>query len=171
MKILIAYYSRTGNTRAAIEKVSSFLGELSVTKWEITEKASREGILGWIGACMAGVRNKESVIPEPPFQVGDFDLVILGTPVWANSPASAVRTFCRTHGKYFRQVAFLGTHGGGGATKTFNYLRELCGQKPISTLSLRDRAIKGEDREDFVAPCETFALTLREKLAKNTDDE
>lgn len=171
MKILIAYYSRTGNTRATVEKVSSFLGELSVTKWEIPEKGSRKGMRGWLKSCLEGARRRESSISPPPFEVRDFDLVILGTPVWANSPASAVRAFCRTHGKEFRKVAFLGTHGGGGTAKTFTQLAELCGKKPLATLSLRDKAIKEDDREGFDVPCEAFAQSIREKLESPADDQ
>lgn len=170
MKILIAYYSRTGNTRATVEKVSSFLGELSVTKWEIPEKTSRKGIRGWMRSCLEGIRKRESSILPPPFHVGDFDLVILGTPVWANSPASAVRTFCRTHGKHFRKVAFLGTHGGGGMEKTFANLETHCGQHPIAVLSIRDRAVKAGDPDGFVTPCETFARTVAKRMEKPDGD-
>lgn len=170
MKILIAYYSRTGNTRTAVEKISALLGGTSVTKWEIPEKGSRRGMRGWLRSCLEGLRKRESFISPPPFRVGDFDLVILGTPVWANSPASAMRSFCGSHGKHFRRVAFLGTHGGGGTVKTFDQLSLLCGQKPLATLSLRDRTVRKGDPESLDSSCEVFASTLRQELGEKAGD-
>ncbi len=160
MKILMAYYSRSGHTRTAAEKVRDFLGELTVTLWEIPEEGSRHGARGWIRSCLEGIRRKTSTITTPPFRTGDFDLVILGTPVWANSPASAVRAFCKAEAASFRKVAFLGTHGGGGTAKTFAQLRELCDREPTATLSLRDRDIRSGNEEVFIAPCQTFARKL-----------
>ena len=160
MKILIAYYSRSGNTRAAAEKIRSFLGELSVSLWEIPEEGSRRGARGLIRSCLEGIRKKTSTIMPPPFRVRDFDLVVLGTPVWANSPASAVRAFCQAESGEFRKVAFLGTHGGGGTAKTFAQLTELCGREPVATLTLRDKVIRETSVEDFSEPCRSFGANL-----------
>lgn len=164
MKILIAYYTRSGHTRTAAEKVRSCLGGLNVTLWEIPEEGCRRGARGWIRSCLEGIRKKSSSIAASPFRAGDFDLVVLGTPVWANSPASAVRAFCSSEAAAFRQVAFIGTHGGGGTSKTFAQLVELCGKEPVATLSLRDKDIREGREEDFNGACQSFAGKIIKSL-------
>jgi flavodoxin len=167
LKILVAYYSRSGNTRAAVEKVRSFLNEPAVTLWEIPEEGTRDGAVGWVRSCLEGIRKKTSTIAPPPFRVGDFDLVVLGTPVWANSPASAIRAFCRAGAGDFRKVAFLGTHGGGGTGKAFAQMTELCGMEPVATLTLRDKVIREAGGEKA---CRAFAADLLKTLSEDDTD-
>lgn len=78
-RTLVVYYSRTGNTRAMAEMISASLGsEIE----ELIDETNRDGILGYIKAGMDASRKKTTPIAEPKHNPADFDLVIVGTPVW-----------------------------------------------------------------------------------------
>jgi hypothetical protein len=71
-------------------------------------------------------------------------LVILGTPVWAGNICSPVRAYITAHKGNFGQVALFCTQGGSGAKKVLDDMTELCGQRPVATLAVRDVEITNE---------------------------
>ncbi|MCC7574280.1 SET domain-containing protein-lysine N-methyltransferase [Candidatus Woesearchaeota archaeon] len=115
-KVLIAYYSRTGNTK----KVAEYLAEnMGFDVDEITTD-KRDGIIGYLKRGYESASNKKSRIsfnknPE------SYDLVIIGTPIWAYNISSPIRTylvlcknvnvaaFCtmsgKDHGNAFKEIS------------------------------------------------------------------
>jgi len=160
MKILVVFYSRTGVTKKAAERIAAHLREradVQITAEEITEPKDRSGILGWLGAGRDAMRKKETPIEPVRANPADFDLVVIGTPVWAWTAASPVRTFCVQHGKEAKKVAFFCTMGGTGDKKTFEALETLCGRPPVATLGLLQRHVRKDDDEGFIAKVKAFA--------------
>jgi len=133
MKILIAYYSRTKNTKKLAEELAEEL------KAEIDEIEDEKDRSGWIGAFIGGfdslfkiktpIKNKKD--PEK------YDLIILGTPVWARKMTPAIRTYFY---KYeFKNIAFFSTSES-EETKQFTEMTILS-KKPIATLSVKKSTI------------------------------
>ena len=90
MKSLVVYYSRTGNTKFAAQEIAAELGgDLE----EIVDLQSRGGTMGWLTAGRDATRSKLTEIAEPKRNPADYDLVVVGTPIWAWSPSAAVRTY------------------------------------------------------------------------------
>jgi len=96
MKVLVVYYSRTGVTRKTSETLAEALRGAGhdATVEEIREPKSRKGILGYLGAGFAAMRRKRAQIEPVAADVASFDLVAVGTPVWAFTAATPVRAFC-----------------------------------------------------------------------------
>jgi flavodoxin len=140
MKILITYYSRTGNTEKAAKNIAEILGaDLD----RILDKKSRKGFLGIIGAGKDALFRKSTFI-ETDKDPAQYDIVIIGTPVWAGSAAPAVRTYLKNN--KIVKAAFFCTSGGGGAAKTFSNMEKLS-IRPIATLGLRDKRIDSSEIE------------------------
>ena len=87
MKILVAYYSRTGNTKKAALEIANKLG---ATADEIVDLKDRKRlIVGWLvagGDASKGKLTKIKYEKEPT----EFDLVVIGTPIWAWTLTAAV---------------------------------------------------------------------------------
>lgn len=159
MRVLMVYYSRTGVTRKATGKIAEFLraAGVEVTVEEIVETKDRSGVLGWLRSGGDAMRKRTVPIQPVKADVAQFDLVAVGTPVWAWTAAAPVRTFCQTHGKNAKQVAFYCTMGGTGDKGTFKTLTDLCAREPIATTALIDRHVKKDHDEKFLAKAKAFA--------------
>ena len=104
--ILCVYYSRTGKTRTTMEAVAK---ELEADLVEITDGVGRKGLGGFLLSGFDAVRKSTRYL-EPfttPKPVKDYDLVILGTPVWAGRCSSIIREFLKKYGKDCREVAYV----------------------------------------------------------------
>lgn len=138
-KILIAYYSRTGTTRAVAQALAQRLG---ADLEEIVDKKDRSGILGWLGAGRDASKKSKTIIGPLRYDPSGYDLVILGTPIWAWNMTPAIRTYILQNREKFRKVAFFCTMGNSGDLKAFAGMADLCGQKPLATLALRSGEVK-----------------------------
>ena len=95
--ILCIYYSRTGNTKKAMEEIAAALdAELA----ELRDNADRSGWRGWLRCGLDAMRkDTRPVAPlETARPLGDYRLVILGTPVWAGRSSAVMRSFLKDRG-------------------------------------------------------------------------
>lgn len=159
MNILIAFYTRTGTTQKAAEDMAELLTKHGnqIQLDELVDKKDRSGKIGYLAAAKDAMRKKETEIQEIKHDPKDFDMVILGTPVWAGTIAPALRTYLNRYGKYFSQVSFYCTHGGGGASKTFKTMGSILQKTPKATISLYEKDVKNEKHLDEL---ETFVRAL-----------
>lgn len=114
-RILCLYYSRTGMTRAAMEKIAEQLdGELV----ELKDGKKRGGALGFVVSGLDAMKKTpEQLLPFQTEQpLGAYDHVILGTPVWAGRCSSITRSFLIAHGAELPEnVSYVITHMGDSA--------------------------------------------------------
>ena len=146
-KCLVVYYSRTGNTRRVAEQVAQGLG---CETQELTDAKSRAGVLGFIKGGFDAARKKGTQIGEVTHDPGDYDLVVLGTPVWAGTMTPAVRTYLDEQKDRLPQVAFFLTTGGSGVERTFRHMQEKCGKAPRAILNLRDKEVRKGDPTEAI---------------------
>ena len=80
--ILCIYYSRTGNTKKAMEEIAEALDAELV---ELNDGVDRGGLRGALRSGRDAMRKE--CVPLQAFQtekaLGEYQLVIVGTPVWA----------------------------------------------------------------------------------------
>jgi flavodoxin len=108
MKSLVVYYSRTGKTKFVAETIAAELG--SETE-EIIDLKNREGKLGWMSATQDASRGKETHIAPTNKTPKDYDLLIIGTPVWAFNTTPAIRTYIKNNDLSGKKVALFFTLG------------------------------------------------------------
>ena len=104
--ILCIYYSRTGNTKKAMEEIASALDAELV---ELRDGVERSGWKGWLRCGLDSMR--QTTAPTLPVEtarpLADYRLVIVGTPVWAGRCSSVIRSFLKQHGKKLRRAAYI----------------------------------------------------------------
>ncbi len=139
MKALIVYFSRTGRTRKVAEAIASLTGS---DLEEIREKRGRGGPLGWLKSGMESTRGTLPNIEPLDNDPASYDLVVIGTPIWASNASSPVRAFVNQYKDRIREAAFFCTGDGNDSDEAFKGLEELLGRKPQATMDLL-----GEERE------------------------
>ncbi len=90
MKILIVYYSRTDVTKGIANKIQSIL---NCDIEEITDNGKYDGKLGFIKGGMNATMGRASDINPISKDPADYDLVIVGTPVWSSNMATPIFTY------------------------------------------------------------------------------
>lgn len=162
MRALIVYYSRTGMTKRACEALAEELrtaGHEAVTE-ELIDKTNRGGILGFMRGGRDAVLRRPTEIEPVQSDPMAFDLVVIGTPVWAATCAPAVRTFCAQFAGKLPRVAFVATMGGSGASGAYKAMQACCSAAPVTTLTLTDKAIRTGDAQKYRGKVRAFADEL-----------
>lgn len=147
MKSLVVYYSRTGTTKKVGELIAK---QLKADSEEILDVTGRMSKWAFVKSCFEsalGTRPKIRATKKDPLKYG---LVVIGTPVWAGTMSSPVRTYLYEH--KFKKIAFFCTAGADNPQKTFIKLEKTCGMKPLAVLHLRQEQVdKGNFKvDDFV---------------------
>jgi len=134
MKVLVVYYSRSGHTRQAAEMLAE---KLSADLQELVDRSSRKGLIGWLKSGRDAVKEKEAELAPLERRPEDYDLIVVGTPVWASHPAPAVRTFLAAHDLTGKRAAFFCTMSARGGEETFEIMKGLLSDgEPVGTLAL-----------------------------------
>ena len=154
-KILVTFYSRTGTTRKAAEAIRK---ELGCDIEEIIDLVDRKGFIGTMKACYSALKALPTVIKNPQADASLYDVVIIGTPVWAGRVSNAVRTYITANKDKFRNVAFFATMSNGGGDKVLCEMEELSGKKPSGVLQLLRREINDGSYLDKV---KSFAAEIK----------
>lgn len=132
-RTLIAFYSMSGNTRIIANEIRS---AVDADIEEIVEPRLRQGFGGVMRALFDNVLRREPPISPASHDPSEYDLLLLGGPVWAGRMAAPVRTYAKRYGTSARRVAFFCTEGANGAEKAFADLEELCDHQPEATLAV-----------------------------------
>ncbi len=138
-RVLVVYYSRTGRT----ENVAEHLADRSGAHIEaIRESRGRLGLLGYFRSAREALKRKYAPITPMLHDLGDYEIVLLGTPVWAGHVSSPMRACLEANKGAFRRVAFFCTQHGSGAEKVLREMAEICGRQPEASLIVNDPEIK-----------------------------
>jgi flavodoxin len=152
MKILIAYYSKTGNTKRVAHDIAQKLG---ADVEELVDKKKRTGLLGYFRSGRDGMKKIGTEIGELSKDPAEYDLVITGSPVWGWNIVPAVRTYLEQNKGKIKSHAFFVTSGNTDSEKLVGYLKEIMDSDPLahvgfSTEQLKEEKVYGERLAKFV---------------------
>ena len=78
----------------------------------------------------------------PALDTSQYDLVVVGTPVWGGSACAPVRAYLLENRSKFRHVAFFCSFGGLGSQAAFDEMRELAGRAPVAQCKVRAAEVR-----------------------------
>lgn len=142
MKALLIFYSRTGTTRKVAQAIHSII---KCEVEEVKDLKNREGMMGYLKGGRDAMQRKPTKISTATKDPAKYDITIIGTPVWANNMAPAIRTYLFKNSEEFNKVAFFSTMGGSGSKKTFKEMAKLCEKRPIAMLELKTKEVISTD--------------------------
>ena len=158
--ILCIYYSRTGNTKKAVEKIAR---ELDAEVLELRDGVDRSGWRGFLRSGLEAMRR--TTHPLKPIEtqrpLKDYRLVIVATPVWAGRCSSVMRTFLKAHGKKLGNVAYVVTRSSDGKNEeVYDQMDLYTAQPHMAAVSLRSGSV------GYTFWQEEFLRQVRELLAR-----
>jgi len=142
MNPLVVYYSRTGNTGKVAEKLASLMG---CDLGEIVDLKNRKGPFGFLGAGYSAYARKLTKIKAPDKDPSAYDLIIVGTPIWAGNITPAVRTYLTEivpEGSQARRYALFYTSHSSEQPKAVKDFCSLIKGEPLATLSVLHKDVK-----------------------------
>lgn len=123
-KILIAYYSYSGNTRAVAEEIQKATGG---DLFEIVPmRAYSSDYKTVVAEAKEEIQSKKwPALKNNVANIADYDLVFIGAPNWWSTIAPPVTTFLKSHDLAGKKVAPFITHGSGGVARTVDDIKSL----------------------------------------------
>ena len=123
MKTAVIYYSYGGNCTLVADILKTELNA-DIFRIETLDNKRRRGLFLMLwggGQVFKGIKP-----PLKPLSVdiSAYDLIILGTPVWAGSPTPAIASFLSKTSISGKKIALFCCHGG-GLSKTMEKLKAL----------------------------------------------
>ena len=129
MKKLVAYFSASGVTKVAAERLAKAIGadlfeikpETPYTRADLdwTNKKSRSSV----------EKNNPDARPEIAEKVSnmeDYDTVFIGFPIWWYVAPAIINTFVESYNFSGKTIVPFATSGGSGMGKTVDILKPLC---------------------------------------------
>lgn len=142
-KILIAYFSWSGNTREIAgqigERVGGDLFEIKTVGAYPTEYRACTDI-----AKKEQNENARPALSTKVDNMADYDVVFIGYPIWWGTTPMALFTFFEQYDFSGKTIVPFCTHGGSGLSRSASDIAKLC---PKSTL-LEAVAIRGTDAKN-----------------------
>ncbi|KAK45584.1 flavodoxin [Caballeronia jiangsuensis] len=128
-KVLVVCFSRSGKTRA----VGEMLAERLHADFEaITEPIDRSGLSGYLRSLADAVFTRSVRLDRPRHDVAQYDIVAVGTPVWAGTVSAPVRIWLASHRRELPHVAFFCTEHMRGDDATFRDMTKVAGKRPVA---------------------------------------
>ena len=156
MKALVVYYSRTGHTKKVAETIADML---SCDREEIVDTQWRSGPLGWLRSGYQTTKKSLTELKDLESDLSAYDLVIIGTPVWAGTVSVPVRTFVSQYKDLLCRIAFFSTHAGDETQNEFVEMEALCETQPVSVVSFSSREV---EKEHYIEKVKEFVIKLEE---------
>ena len=171
--ILCIYYSRTGTPRRPWRR----LPPPWTRSWRSCgTNADRSGWRGWLRCGLDAMRkDTRPVAPlETARPLGDYRLVILGTPVWAGRSSAVMRSFLKDRGGEIRNAAYVLTRSSGSQYQEVYRQMDLCVPAGhLAAVSLRSGDVAGHSgRRSFSARSGPFwRAVAADPFLKSTGEE
>jgi flavodoxin len=156
-RVLVVYYTRTGQTKGVAEDIAKRLG---CDIEEIFDTKMRGGPLGFLSAGKDAGDESLTKIKEPKYDPSAYDLVIIGTPVWNNTISTPIRTYISMKKDKIANAAFFITQGR-KESDALDVMQKVMAKEPKATLQLI--RVNGLDEAEYEKKVEDFVTKVRSK--------
>lgn len=129
-KVLVVYFSHTGNTRT----IAGYIHE--TVKSDLVEIKTADTYTDDYDALLAQIREEVASEYCPPLttkieDISSYDVIFVGYPIWVETAVPPIRTFLTTHDLTGKTVVPFCTSGTSSAEASYRLVRSLC---PKSTV-------------------------------------
>ena len=145
MKCIVMYYSRSGNTKVVANALAK---ELGCDIEEIVDDKKRTGVIGSAGAYLS--RSKKTTIKEIKANLDEYDVVIVGTPIWWYTLTPAAWEFVSRYKGRIDRMSLLYTCDKDVRIHAEKDVRELYGNDHVLTVGIESGTITIRSRNNWV---------------------
>jgi flavodoxin len=161
VRVLVVYFSRSETTH---EVASVIARELGADLERITDGTDRSGFRGYM---RSGKEASTKALPEispPKKDPADYELVVIGTPVWAWTMCSPIRTYLTSYKSRISRGAFFCT-ADGRESNTLGNMAELVGKPAEAAMVVYRKEVK---KGSFKAKTAKFVSDCKNRIAMLT---
>jgi len=143
MKTAVVYYSLNGNCAFVAEEIKAGLNS-DLIRLHTKDEKDRKGCAKFFWSIKVMLSKKPPLKPYT-FDPSMYDLIIIGAPVWAGSPASPVKTFISESGIKGKKIALFVCHAGGMGNALGDLTKLLSSNDIISEMDINDPKTKDSE--------------------------
>jgi flavodoxin len=144
-KILVVYHTRTGFTGGVAKEIASACGADLESVVEVRRRFLNKNYVRFaIGAAL----HASTPIARIRHAPDQYDLVVVGTPIWCWNMSGPIRAFLNNHRNQCKQLAFFCTYGGSGAEKVLQDMTTLAGKTPTATVAITNDEITKQRHQE-----------------------
>lgn len=137
MKIIVIYYSFEGNTKLIANTITQAV-DSDLLRLQPAGEVKAKSFLKYVWCGKQVMLNKKPELLPYHFNPDDYDLIFMGTPVWAWSFAPPWRTFLTENKLENKNIALFCCHGGGKGRIFPRWQDALSGNKILGEIDFRD---------------------------------
>ncbi len=112
MKKLVIFYSFSGNTRLIAETIATAT-DADLLELKPKKEIPSHGFMKYVAGGKAALTKASPELMPLDKNSNDYDVLFIGTPVWAWTYAPALRSFFAAHPIAGKKIALFCCHGGG----------------------------------------------------------
>jgi flavodoxin len=149
-RTLVVYYSSSGNTRKVANVIAADLGAdleeihpQDPIEVDIKGKGSHN-FLNMGRVVMGGMLKRKADLREIEHDPSDYDLVLVGTPVYANTLPTPVRAYLTAQKDRLPDVAFFCTGEDPNNAHIFELMQEACACTPVTVMPIHAPAVRDD---------------------------
>lgn len=145
--VLLVFYSDSGHTRKAIDGVATLL---DAAGWQTTVEMIKpldlkRGAWGFFMRAWRAGTKRASAIAPPQHNPADFDLLVVGSPLWGRHLSTPAQGYLKRAMK-LPPVALVATMSGSPLAPLEKDIADLIGQPPVMSVGITDKErVHGED--------------------------
>jgi len=129
----------------------------------IVEQRPRTGSFARFWCALDSIFRRQPPIAPASHDIGEYDVVILGSPVWAADMAAPMRTFLAREKGRIAKAAFFCTYAGAGGGIALERMADASGAEPLSILLLTQEDL---ERTSWRADVESFVKGISAALSE-----
>ena len=148
-KTLVVYHTSSGNTRKVAEALAASLGadlEQIQPQAPVEVNIKAKGLRNFLNmgkVVWSGKLGRESAIADAAHDPANYDLVVVGTPVYADTLPAPVRSYLLRYRTRFSALAFFCTGEDPANAHIFELMAEAAGRAPKAKQPFHAPAIRG----------------------------
>jgi flavodoxin len=119
MKSIVVYYSWTGNTEIVAKELAN---QLKADIRSLKEQKVRKDAAGFMRAALGALTGAKSRLLDTDYSLDNYDIVLLGTPIWAFHTTPALNTFVKNADFHNKTIYLFSTTASGKIEKPYKPL-------------------------------------------------
>ena len=145
-KILIAYYSKTGNTKRAAEEIAKMTG--GTLHRIVPQKTYPDSYFATVAvAKWESLKGEKPALADKVEGIGGYDKILVGFPIWWFGCPQLIKTFMERYDFDGKKVYPFCTHGGSGPKNSTRDIKAICPGADVkdcfdATKNLNEAAVK-----------------------------
>ena len=145
-KILIAYCSKTGNTKRAAEEIARMTG--GMLHRIVPQKSYPDSYFATVAvAKWESLKGEKPALADKVEGIGGYDKILVGFPIWWFGCPQLIKTFMESYDFDGKKVYPFCTHGGSGPKNSTRDIKAICPKADVkdcfdATKNLNEAAVK-----------------------------